>query len=278
MSVVIENTSKGLFMPEYAREFVAAGKTLLDFDFTQEAEKLLLYFQEIVARLDPEILQKMTVDLSSNGRPDHGFFRRSDYEGERTGDQKNIFHFRPYDTEVDLFKIYRERGVVLPEDFVWWFMEMKHLMTRTLIEVAEFLDVVDITGCLSARMKDPRVRSQHVIRLLDYDARPVLDELADEHCDFSFVTVPVLQTHPGLWTRPEKGNTTMKQFYNAVSGQTLVFAGRKMPTETGDLIPSVNHGVLSLPSIYCNEASSSRRGSFIIFLHTPGEMGPSCPS
>lgn len=265
-------------------QFCRTGKTHVPVDVNNQAEILYRYFRDVLVELPRDQKDGLTVDLSPNKRPDHGHFRREDMKidsmtgKEVRGDWKDCHHFRPWDEENDLLRIYHDRNIRIPVGLSDWYENTRDLMTTLLNQAGDFLSQIDSRlqsgTTLASAIRDPSAMSQHVVRFLCYDPKPEGEELADEHCDFSLATWEILSTARGLWTCPKGGND--REFVEVTPGHSFIFAGRKMPVATGGLIQSVNHGVVARN--HPLNSDNNRRGAIVFFIHGPGEKGPSCPS
>lgn len=266
--------------PRRIDTFCKTGKTFLPWSMDAEATRLVQYWHQSIVSLPEDVLGRMTIHAEGvpEDRPDYGYFRRddeqSDTDTKKQGDRKHVMHVRPWDQSYPLVPVYRARNVPVPDGFDQWVQRITSFTRCVLERVYMFLGDVDrVQGTLLApELCDPKALEKHVVRFLAYDPRSTHEELAEEHCDFSLVTLPVYQSHPGLWTRSKEPDAPRVSF-TARDGETFMFAGRKMPLSSKGSIPSVNHGVESSP--VCMKET---RLAMVVFLHGPGEMGPSCPS
>ncbi len=249
-------------------EFLATGMTTLPIDLRVQIKLLLhAYFLKILY-WPVELREKMLIDLSPNGRPDHGLYRRED----AGGDWKTIFHLRPWDTVNHVRDIYKNRGVILPDDFSVWCDNVELIMAKYLYALGKFVEALDQEAGwdfdLAGQLKSHVAMEKHVMRFIHYDPDQPYDDLASKHGDFGFITFAGDESHSGLWLK-EKDNLYIPQ-----PGESLIFAGRKIELATDGLVPAVCHGVIKTPDFNPEES----RSSVVMFFHGTGEMGPSCPS
>lgn len=223
-------------------------------------------FHQLIGQPEDE-REKWCFDFSGEKkRPDHGLVRRGSLA---ENDLKHFFHQRPWaDLDHDLERLLKIRGVDFkPHEY--WFACMQAICEQALDaikQVAEALDSLapelsDNRGFQKSLAAEAAMR-QHVLRLLEYDAKPKANDLADDHFDYSYLTLAgMCETASGLWL----GNKS--NLYHAEPGWAIVFPGRKMHAFTDGQIPATLHGVLS-PS------EAVTRNAVVFFSHIDGPRGP----
>ena len=298
MSGTVEMAKLPLVIPDVVGKLTRDGIVSLPVDFRDRSVPLLDYFKGMIETLSDEAKAQLEVDMDAvqmyydrkgienpyvgaNGnRTDFGLYFRDDLHADGTeGDRKWVFHIRPYDDVIVLLDIYREREVELPVGFESWYLSLTQLLDDILDYVTSVLGEVDrVYGTMLAwNLRHEKSMRQHVFRFLYYLPKEC-GEYADCHCDFSAFTGQLAESHPGLQYRLNSDESDVWQDYHNRIGWTVFFAGRKMTTATGGLIPGVAHRVMKL-SVECGGPRNDEpRLSLIIFLHMPFALGPSCPS
>lgn len=271
--------------PEQAAEFINQGFTYLAVTPELKAgwHSAHRWFQDKLVRSVARLPRKYQLKFQfffpggDAKRADDGLVRRVDMDG----DHKWFLHLRPWTVpERQLIHLFWPLREYFPNwkswwpEFQVWHQEVMVLaeQTRQLVEdLAAELDHLHPAWNLVNAMRHPDALKKHALRFLDYDPKPEGFALAELHKDFSLISADVMATHPGLCLSPDEGALNPAQMIEEKSNNIIVFPGRKMHSQTEEMVPGMCHGVRSVNP-------GERRGAVVLFLHGPGPMGPSCPS
>lgn len=261
-----------------AEDLLAYGYAAIQFPVSRhQIEKKIIDPFSALTALPERDRRKWCFDFSDNQRPDHGLVRRGSREQD---DEKFFFHWRFADEpKRQLPQLLNYRGVSVAP-YKPWFQSMNRLCGKALLaieQVALGLDQVcpefaPPGKSFAGELRTTAAMRQHVLRLLKYDAKPKQNDLADAHHDFSFLTVAIYESAPGLW----KGDPNNP--HHAEPGWALLFPGRKMEWFTGGRIENsvVTRGrIQALPHGVLSPTEAITRFAAVFFSHVDGPMGPS---
>ncbi len=262
-----------------AQDIVAQGYGRLTIDddldptglFREKIKVIVEMFQNFNIQ-QIEYRKRFTFDLSENGKPGTGYFRRDDQEHKNVMDYQMILpallQYRniEFRNSHDLLIRYIEENHILLYKIMGRFLERG---IENVLPKYKFLE----------RFKNISSRHAHVSRFLQYDPVTVTKETiaATAHTDQSMFTIPFFSSHKGLWLHNEKNFVPETR-----ENELIIFASRKAQVITGgtqyyetcgnEMIPcvrggkikAVTHGVVLLPEMYGVEY---QRNSGVYFAH-----------
>lgn len=254
-----------------AERLLKQGFAYIDVDkrYVEYAEIIVACFKRFT-ELPLVERQKWLFDIGLVNKPDAGYIRRDDEEAKHF-----MHHF------YMLRDLLAHRNMLYPEFRI--FLERMNVVHRYFEERAkEFalaFDVVAPGYDVASRLDNIAASMQSVLRVLQYDHCTVeMQETAEAHEDQSVFTLPIFETHQGLYFR-EKEN-----LYVPEESKIVIFPGKKLqlitggketfeiknefriPKITGGQVKALTHGVVSLPSLYGDDYE---RSSVVLFTHDP---------
>jgi hypothetical protein len=215
-------------------------KRLSPYDYEQ-----LMILSKKVSAQNPGFLYCTDHGIVPDNKTDRGIFRRERNE-ETKQDAKWLYQYRPSLRRELLAKLGNPK--FLPNELEEWLQKAKQVHT-TLHEFSKEI-ILGVNHLipehnLYKRYIDIESEDLHMSRNVAYDKSNGFVEVAEDHCDFSFITLAANQSYPGLWAEDKHGNMVERK---PEEGKIFVFWGRKAPTASKGILRKIKHRV-SVPKI-----------------------------